>query len=122
RDEDEGGNEEAIVHQAERRDRETPRCDREERRDSLALDPLRPSRRERCDERADPGRGEEQSKALGTDREDSIGVEREKRARRTEKRREEVEQHRAEEDPARPEVREPLDERPDRKSTRLNSS
>src|SRR5439155_915811 len=59
RDEHERGDEEAIAHEAERRDGEAPRRDREEHRDSLTPHALRPTRRKRGDERPDARRGEE---------------------------------------------------------------
>ena len=114
-DEHERGNEEAVVHEAERCDCQTPCRDSEEHRDSVMLHALRPSRRERGDERSDARRGEQESEPLGADREHTVGVERKERSRRAEERREEVQQHGPEQDSVRAEVREPFDERaPDR--------
>src|SRR5207248_3243631 len=103
--------EEAVIHEAERRDREAPCGHREEHGHSLALQALRPPRTQGRDERSDARRREEESEPLGTDREHTIGIEREERARRSEERREEIEQHGPEEDAVGSEVGESLDER-----------
>src|SRR5439155_21473628 len=112
RDEHERGDEEAIAHEAERRDGEAPRRDREEHRDSLTPHALRPTRRKRGDERPDARRGEEETEALRPDGKDAIRIEREQRSGRAEEGREEVEQHRSEEDPIGSEMRESFDQRP----------
>src|SRR6266550_7474175 len=109
-DEHERGDEEAIAHEAERRDSESPRRDREEHRDALSPHTLRPSRRERGDERADAGSGEEKPEALRPDSEDPVGIEREERPRRAEEGREEVQQHGPEENAIGSEVRETFDQ------------